>query len=268
MGHHHHHHHHSSGLEVLFQGPGGTMAAEEMEKIFRDKLFHLHQKLDEAGKSAEEIAKAVELFVGLAMRAFDYALHIAERGKEMGIPTLVEMGKILFKYGAKLAAELALAGKSEEEARAAMDRFLSLSDYLLERLLPYIELAERMKSPALQELVLYAFKEGMKLLAELILAGKSDEEIQAKLDAFLAGFDVAFEFTLDIDVIGRELDIPELVEFALEKGKELVKLALELARAGKSPEEVKAAVKARGEELHKEFEKLALKEYFKRRLGL
>uniref|UniRef100_UPI00406DB56E C2-Zn2-HEHE-2 n=1 Tax=Escherichia coli TaxID=562 RepID=UPI00406DB56E len=33
MGSSHHHHHHSSGLEVLFQGPGGTSVEELLEEL-------------------------------------------------------------------------------------------------------------------------------------------------------------------------------------------------------------------------------------------
>uniref|UniRef100_UPI004072B063 Heter-Zn2-HEHE-22B n=1 Tax=Escherichia coli TaxID=562 RepID=UPI004072B063 len=63
MGHHHHHHHHSSGLEVLFQGPGGTSEHELHDRV--DKLLaeamniedpeERRRVLEEARKIAEEL---------------------------------------------------------------------------------------------------------------------------------------------------------------------------------------------------------------------
>uniref|UniRef100_UPI004072B045 Cage-i53-Zn1-HEHE-5 n=1 Tax=Escherichia coli TaxID=562 RepID=UPI004072B045 len=65
MGHHHHHHHHSSGLEVLFQGPGGTVEeevirfAEELAEEIRRVTGEAYREYAEAVRHLGEAAKAV-----------------------------------------------------------------------------------------------------------------------------------------------------------------------------------------------------------------
>uniref|UniRef100_UPI004072B01A Cage-t32-Zn1-HEHE-36 n=1 Tax=Escherichia coli TaxID=562 RepID=UPI004072B01A len=52
MGHHHHHHHHSSGLEVLFQGPGGTMLKEILEA---------YKEIARTGNEREALLRAIDI---------------------------------------------------------------------------------------------------------------------------------------------------------------------------------------------------------------
>uniref|UniRef100_UPI00406DB534 C5-Zn1-HEHE-1 n=1 Tax=Escherichia coli TaxID=562 RepID=UPI00406DB534 len=67
MGHHHHHHHHSSGLEVLFQGPGGTheivdRVLTELLKIGDEESIKLVTEALEKGeiKSAKEAVEVIK----------------------------------------------------------------------------------------------------------------------------------------------------------------------------------------------------------------
>uniref|UniRef100_UPI004072B0A5 C4-Zn1-HEHE-1 n=1 Tax=Escherichia coli TaxID=562 RepID=UPI004072B0A5 len=93
MGHHHHHHHHSSGLEVLFQGPGGTMKALELAKEYIEKIKKL--------ENAEEAFK-------LAVEGLDKLSELVQEGeteKEEALKGVKELVKIAVEVLKRLGAE-------------------------------------------------------------------------------------------------------------------------------------------------------------------
>uniref|UniRef100_UPI004072B047 Fiber-n6-Zn1-HEHE-410 n=1 Tax=Escherichia coli TaxID=562 RepID=UPI004072B047 len=60
MGHHHHHHHHSSGLEVLFQGPGGTNTVEKVLKV-KEEAEKRIAEIEKLENIEEAVLKLLEL---------------------------------------------------------------------------------------------------------------------------------------------------------------------------------------------------------------
>uniref|UniRef100_UPI00406DB4FC C2-Zn1-HEHE-2 n=1 Tax=Escherichia coli TaxID=562 RepID=UPI00406DB4FC len=92
MGHHHHHHHHSSGLEVLFQGPGGTFKEllEEVEKLAKqlgyEEAVEAVKKVKNSKSTREEMQIVVEYLRidpdNIVLRKLDFAVHLKDQGKE------------------------------------------------------------------------------------------------------------------------------------------------------------------------------------------
>uniref|UniRef100_UPI004072AFEE Fiber-n6-Zn1-HEHE-43 n=1 Tax=Escherichia coli TaxID=562 RepID=UPI004072AFEE len=88
MGHHHHHHHHSSGLEVLFQGPGGTNVLEKVEELKKE----VKKKVEEVAKSSNVEAALIKL-----LEILDEFIHQVKLlpVNEENRPILVEILEII-----------------------------------------------------------------------------------------------------------------------------------------------------------------------------
>uniref|UniRef100_UPI004072B00E Fiber-n6-Zn1-HEHE-46 n=1 Tax=Escherichia coli TaxID=562 RepID=UPI004072B00E len=85
MGHHHHHHHHSSGLEVLFQGPGGTSPLEEAKRL----LEKVKKRVEEIMKNPNPVKVMLELKELLDEAVHEFVLmEVNEENREVLIEIL------------------------------------------------------------------------------------------------------------------------------------------------------------------------------------
>uniref|UniRef100_UPI004072B050 Fiber-n6-Zn1-HEHE-44 n=1 Tax=Escherichia coli TaxID=562 RepID=UPI004072B050 len=140
MGHHHHHHHHSSGLEVLFQGPGGTnpleLALELKEKVekaikeilenpnIETRILRLKELLDEVLHAIALIPQNEEtrpILVRVVVEVMEALLHAVLDGGE----PLLNL-KVLLEAFKTFIAALKTIGFSTEEERLEAYRVLTL----------------------------------------------------------------------------------------------------------------------------------------------
>uniref|UniRef100_UPI004072B098 Cage-i53-Zn1-HEHE-14 n=1 Tax=Escherichia coli TaxID=562 RepID=UPI004072B098 len=206
MGHHHHHHHHSSGLEVLFQGPGGT--TEKLKKI--TKLLH---ELVDRGEIPEELATLATLLLYLVEKGliseFDFIEHLVRLAEKLGV--LEELKKVLEEVGDEFGLTLVYAISLLKEVEKEGD----------EELKEYVKLAIETLKEAFERKN-YALLVSAKIIvenAEEILKAKKkgDEE---KIKELLQRLKAA--------KIGTPL-VREVVERYREEGEPLLDLLLHMA---------------------------------------
>uniref|UniRef100_UPI004072B07C Cage-i53-Zn1-HEHE-16 n=1 Tax=Escherichia coli TaxID=562 RepID=UPI004072B07C len=254
MGHHHHHHHHSSGLEVLFQGPGGTMEKLEVAVEHLKEAIELIEKgeyvkadliltdilrlLEEEGvKSLIKQAKELHIEVFKLLKEGEYkeakalveALRVSvelyiliKRGVREGRP-IEEIAREVGRKLVELAKRLEKEGISWEEIIELIERILeSIREILKEEGLPESEI-NRILAVSILEVAKYLLEKlGFDYLVELldraieyILKGRSELAVHL-LD------DIIRRVHEEIERYGD--DVPEellLLDLLVQKARDL-----------------------------------------------
>uniref|UniRef100_UPI004072B033 Cage-t32-Zn1-HEHE-34 n=1 Tax=Escherichia coli TaxID=562 RepID=UPI004072B033 len=197
MGHHHHHHHHSSGLEVLFQGPGGTMEKlKEIVKHLEVAIKYLKEgKVDLADLV---VADAIELAKEAGDKASLEILKVAHKA----IDTLGREGKL------EEAAKIVKYAKEYVEAKIKGDR---------EKLR---ELLEKVKKDVLEAIKKgdEEFYEALVKIARIIAEDLGDEKSLKVLEAL----EEFFKEWKRLEKEGKSLD--EKLHLFLRVGERLLEI--------------------------------------------
>uniref|UniRef100_UPI004072B028 Cage-t32-Zn1-HEHE-35 n=1 Tax=Escherichia coli TaxID=562 RepID=UPI004072B028 len=196
MGHHHHHHHHSSGLEVLFQGPGGTM--EEL---------------------ARRVGRAIERYLNGEINEVELALAVGHIFRDYGLEELHEIVDRL------LAGEISVLEMLFRLYEAAVKLGLDDLKFVLlkaifkllnePKMVKIVEILEEMYKRAVKkgdEETIKLLKEMLEVLFEIAkaIANNDKEEVKKLLAKFV-------------------LLLLEMVKRAIKKGdKETLKLIHEI----------------------------------------
>uniref|UniRef100_UPI004072B099 Cage-i53-Zn1-HEHE-6 n=1 Tax=Escherichia coli TaxID=562 RepID=UPI004072B099 len=196
MGHHHHHHHHSSGLEVLFQGPGGTVV-EEVRRFAEELAEEVLRVGGEAMRPYAEMVRhlgeaAVAALEGRAEEADRLVRDVLEMAREVGAEGLARLlervhreARELLREGRReeaaalvLAAALAAGAVAVAEAYVRLGQPIRLiAEYVAERLVELAELLRRLGVPLRR--IIRLLEEVLRVVAEALRrAGVPEPEIR------------------------------------------------------------------------------------------